>query len=663
MAGLSEIIANRNSENEQTFLGALEEFVEKIKLTFTHPQNVTDEMLMLAIAELIPRNEISQVVDTLEVLNFSLSHKDDPDPAYPLIHLLYTSSLLKENIIEKVVMNDEAALSLDEQISRAEHAPKTPEVTKELETLLQIKDVINKHLSLDPKGRMERLFVIASMFESLVARAPAPVVDHPLQNSTVRKNITALYKSLTTIAEDSTANENVNLDEVAAAELMVSKMTVALTSRIAVMLKAQAQTVPSSSLSSIAELYEKVVDAGDSLLATETDLSRLHESSDNFALLYTRLMENIMLLENDPATVKALQSQQNYVQQSNDREFPQEDYPYLFSAEELLKSENVFLQAQLDINKQHSKEVTQNHNSSKFFSVGNNDFHRLEVDLERNLRIENEKITLKGQELRTFLIKKFGAANATQVIKHYDQGISYLVSGLVASSVAAPDIMDTSVFSPGSASDVSQNLFKFQDTVFRDVAVKEFVLKVTEDKFHPEWHLKINFKVVSHSTPDGFSILHVGTDSPLICNAIMNKTVHDEVKKLVQAILVFETSLSAKHHKFTTKETFKNKKRQFIDIVMLSVNEFREGKITFESFCESMDKHAKVALTLKHDGLLGKAREVVSGKKPGTTDAVVLFNTTLQSLHTEITEKAKSYVRFDSITKAPEEIATRPRRG
>jgi flagellin-specific chaperone FliS len=356
---------------------------------------------------------------------------------------------------------------------------------------------------------------------------------------------------------------------------------------------------------------------------------------DRFSKMYSQLTKEI---NKAPKSVEefALRSNQEKALQHADNKIDPENFPYQISGAQVRSSKNKYYQDQLDYN------AVAIANPTKFIVMGKlkDNLAGIKKDVERSLRINDikvpEEIFKDADKLKQFLETELGKENAANLIRHYDQGIPMLISGGITASGGANEAGEID-FNPSSH---TEKLYVENGVVYRDAAIENIKIFVPKDPNSDErWLFKTKVKILSMLTADGFEIVKVGTDNPLICNSILLESSHPDLKNMLDKIVEYEANLWEKKLKFE-KDPESDKKLDLVNKALDKTGEFKKGAITFDELTKGIRELSDVPV--KHLSVTGKALSLF-GTPPGITKTLNEFAASLEKVKKNIDDKAVKY--------------------
>jgi hypothetical protein len=383
-------------------------------------------------------------------------------------------------------------------------------------------------------------------------------------------------------------------------------------------------------------------------------------------------------------------------------QFPSNKFPFLLNASDLRQSGNTFVVDQGNLTIRYYNDIK---DESKFIICGKEpeNLSQIAKDAERNLRIEGEKgqWSLANQPaLKEFLISKFGEENAAHLIRHYDQGVSLvLAAGIGDGAKVSDDLMDTE--NPVVQQSVfTQNLYQHSGLVFRDTEIDHLIISVPEDEafiaqhlkeqvdkaiaklpadeqakisdedraaryetkrqeLNTQWKFKANAKILSWVNKDGFAVEGVGSDSPLVCNALMNNA-KGQLRAIVDVILSLEKQLIVntgkqmdKTYKFSDKEEKLENIKNKLDVLrnaQIDINKFKNGEITLDQLTNNFTQLHKLSKEIPHMGPISSFAKYDSG----VTVIMKKFCDELAVLKELLDTNAQDYKRQSGLLQTPQ---------
>ena len=155
---------------------------------------------------------------------------------------------------------------------------------------------------------------------------------------------------------------------------------------------------------------------------------------------------------------------------------------------------------------------------------------------------------LTEQKLLTLLIEKFGE-HAHHIIFHYNQGSSSLL--IEPFRLYYADTLDdrTQLGICVDPDNYIANIFSFEGKVLSELLSDHLNVNVPcpekADQPYENWKLKIQLKVLSQVTENGFEIFGIGTDNTMIADMLLNKNDPClQLEKLVNVVINIEKSLN-----------------------------------------------------------------------------------------------------------------------
>ncbi len=309
---------------------------------------------------------------------------------------------------------------------------------------------------------------------------------------------------------------------------------------------------------------------------------------------------------------------------------PTYDYPYLINSYQLMASENNYIKQLHVLGDFSSKLVIANEAPTTITS--------LHTDTTRNIKISNHNISdLNEKETYETIVNTFGE-HAQNIIDHHNQNVSYLVLTPVQQYFMEGNYLLQ------TANDTKEDIFLYGDsTPIRTVEIESAYVRVPEDpnfildeklaliaKGHPKktpeeyrrdielawkgaWKFKYNCKVLARPTSDGYEILGIGTDNPLVASAYLGS---EKMTKLVGDMLDTTLEIEASTQKFLKKMQAKLPLASGIQIEMISrkivnlqlvlekVKLFKNGELSFPQFVKAIGDLSRISQDIQHTGML-----------------------------------------------------------
>jgi hypothetical protein len=354
---------------------------------------------------------------------------------------------------------------------------------------------------------------------------------------------------------------------------------------------------------------------------------------------------------------------------------PTYTYPYLINSYQLMASNNTHLRLWQGLNKFTSKLVIANPEPAPI--------SLLYADTTRNVKISNEDIShLSVEETQETIDKTFGA-NAKHLIDHYNQNVAYLV----LSPVQEYFIQGYYLLQMGEKT-LKEDIFLYENRIpLRTIEIEYTYIRVPQDpdfmldeklaaiavphekktpaenkrdmelKWKSEWKFKYNCKVLARATPDGYEILGIGTDDPLVVSTYLGS---EKTAKFVNDMLNTTLEIQVETTKFLKKIQAKlaaapeskkeaiSKKVTNLEIVLEKVKLFKNGELSFPQFVKSIGDLSKISRDIQHTGLvsepINKVLNTVGIHKASGTTAILKKNALkLQEILNEMIADAKRY--------------------
>lgn len=241
----------------------------------------------------------------------------------------------------------------------------------------------------------------------------------------------------------------------------------------------------------------------------------------------------------------------------------------------------------------------------------------LEIDPNENLKVDKKvdkidplsliadysKEVLSTEKLEQDLIDvldaQFGEENRINIRRHYDQGPSLLITAAVEDGLRSQNFDPTEdvplIIRPSK--ETTQNMYMINDVVFRDAAADYVNISVADDALDNLWKFKARIKILLWVTKDGYVVEGMVTDSALLCNAIMQKNTHENLKNIVTAIKEFDVSIEKAIEALINNAKKSNNKNDIyqnqaklaiVHSLKTQVLNFKQGRQTFDELIENI---------------------------------------------------------------------------
>lgn len=303
-------------------------------------------------------------------------------------------------------------------------------------------------------------------------------------------------------------------------------------------------------------------------------------------------------------------------------------YPYFINSYQLMASKNEYITQLQSLNKFTSKLVITNLEPA---AIGS-----LYADTTRNIKISNQDISnLSEAETQETIDKTFGV-NAKNIIEQHNQNLTYMVLTPVQNYFMKGNYLLY------TGSKTQENIFLYDnrlplrttETEFAYINVpqdRDFMLdeKLAEIKVpHPKktleenkrdveltwrsaWKLKYNCKVLARATADGYEVLGIGTDDPLVVCAYLGS---EKMAKLVGDMLDTTLEIEASTTQFLAKMQAKlevaqnskidaiSKKITNLEKVLEKIKLFKNGELSFPQFVKIIGDLSRISVDIPHTG-------------------------------------------------------------
>lgn len=359
---------------------------------------------------------------------------------------------------------------------------------------------------------------------------------------------------------------------------------------------------------------------------------------------------------------KIYKAQKQFAAEECSVQFPIDKYPYQLYPGDLRKSQNLFIQDVIKITGNRTIDI-EDENSYILQGKIPDNLHQIKKDADRNLTIAGQKEKDKEEEiLSNLLTEKFGQKNAENIIRHYDQGVSFLVGGVISQGASTDNIMEQNV-SIRQPEDIYQGLYRGRgDLVYRNAEIKEMILfikiQTNNQEITEHWKFKVNVKVLSHSLHEGFTVDRMGTDSAFICRTLMRQDNYALLEALVTAVFLIKKDLIMQLTKLKTEysqhdpksSAYKNKqgKYNFIFTALTRIKEFTQGKITFEELIDKINDLKEAIKNLPHIHPLRQAAAAAVNMLVGISTTAHFFqeiSTKLEAIQAKVYGGVQQYDR------------------
>jgi hypothetical protein len=509
---------------------------------------------------------------------------------------LYSSLINKEKIaknesptasgLKTQLLSDESSASAEER----------KQLSKKIKVLEAAQKVGAKLLQTTTEAKIARLQVDLLVLDNFITEAPSYIKKYPIGDQSLMDVLNELHKAYKIVID----NFHADVDEAAYDQharnildfqRVHTKLMLGLFKTLDDRIDAAAKLITPSAHKEL----KSQIDALNSylpILMLSYDTRRVYmELVSKFTSELGLLVEKIGALpeahEQVMHRLKSMLSDKEAAKQ-----LPAHEYPFVISAADLRKSTNAFMQDQIQLTQRYT-ELPEN--ADKFILSGKlkDNLFQIEKDAGRNLLIQGKEVKeLKGEALRQHLEATFGAENALNLIKHYDQGLSLMISGGPSGGTSTANLMDQAVLLKQSDR-FTQNLFLVDGVVYRDATLKHLDLFVRDDEDNPNWKLKVNLKALSWATKDGFTLQYMGTDSPLICAALMEKSNYENLSNMIKIVQSYEKIFRAINEEAPASK--KHNQLLKTEAILATIDDFKQGKITFDELAGSAKAFADQA--------------------------------------------------------------------
>jgi hypothetical protein len=639
-------------------LEALHSYIQKIGSLY-QPHIVAADDFIPVLAEQLPDNldQLNLFEDLLNRLNDLVSNSTLKNKGENTFDI----STLAIGLSHKQAILRGEAKSLKQEIVDLQHREKVTNkeavksVRDDLAFFERAQGVIVKLEGLTYEKKLDRITGLISMYQEVMHTAPAFITNYSHGTETLPEffdNLKEQHAQLTqemresiTLKSDAELEKNITLCESRAIDGIPL-----LCNAIAIRLKALTPVVPPEVHDQLSNDFYQLTSTTSFLIHPEKHIDAY---SDILAKAKTNFQNTIQHLVKAPYldVTHAYREVEKKVDKELREALPPGHYPYLITGRDLRRSENIFISAMVESNPL----IIENKDKFILSLDKTNGLYQICKDCERNLKLEGEEFKNTNQdEMKDKLISLFKEENTENLIKHFDQAVSLMVCSPVIKAATSPsDDPMTSITANGPSEYFEQNLYLKNDVLYRDVAISNLVITVPEDEDpliqarNGQWLLKVEAKVVSWVSKDGFVVDGIGCDSAMIANSYMNKDVSEDFKHLVKVILAAQELLGTKLRKLEGKKLDRTPHKAEINVASKLIDTFKAGGLSFDRLVERMQDHV-INLKVGHASLHGKFFKAV--RKTGTEKKL---KSVLKSL-----EAAKQ--RFDGNASALLRVPTSP---
>lgn len=571
-----KIIETLNKDLSTLFKEIAAEFSHE----FTKKVTATSDELLDVVTYLLPQN-YPDLKKKMEALQNDAPYSGEPGFAFTTI---YSAIINKEHISKNESPTSESLktqLMLEEESSASSDNRK--QISSKIKTLISAEKVANKLLRTTLPTKLDRIQVDHLSFEVFIHDAPPFIKKYPIGDQSLEEVLDEMRDSFRQLVEDihTDPNEENLVDHernIGKFQSIHSKLLLGLFKSLEVRTEAVSKTLTPGSHNELINRMEMLKSFLPTLMISYDEKNVYQELVNKFmADLSTLVTEISTLYESREEVMHRLKTALS--DKEAEIQFPKHEYPFLLNPGELRKSANIFLQDQIKLSQSYTELPD---HDDKFILTGKfkDNLFQIERDAERNLLLQGQEVKhLKGEALHQHLKTTFGSRDAINLIHHYDQGLSLMISGAVSSGASTANLMDQVVMLK-QAENFTQNIFSVDGVVYRDAALKHLNLVVQEDEDAPIWTFKVNLKALSWTTKDGFTLQFMGTDSPLICATLMQKSNYENLEKIVTLVLKYE-----KEFKLINDETAAAKQeKQLVNAATIlgAITDFKTGRITFD---------------------------------------------------------------------------------
>jgi Ca2+-binding EF-hand superfamily protein len=311
---------------------------------------------------------------------------------------------------------------------------------------------------------------------------------------------------------------------------------------------------------------------------------------------------------------------------------PSHDYPYFINSYQLMGSKNKILQQSQNENKFKSKLV--------IYKPELADIKSLHADTTRNVKISDEDVSaLSAEQLQDHVERIFGV-HAKNVIGHHSQIVAYYVLSPVMAYYLGGNSNDYMI--QRGRNNILENIFLYENRIpLRSVAQEFIYLKIPQDPEFllteklaetnkprsgqsPEevktdvelnwkkwWKFKYNCKVLARATNDGYEILGIGTDNPLIAAFYLGDEKSLQLTdEMINTVLKIQIKANEFLKKMQTKlesapaekiDAIKSKVTN-LEKLLEKIDLFKNGELTFPQFVNIVTGLYKISRDIEHTG-------------------------------------------------------------
>jgi hypothetical protein len=338
---------------------------------------------------------------------------------------------------------------------------------------------------------------------------------------------------------------------------------------------------------------------------------------------------------------------------------PTYQFPYLINSTQLMTSPNSLLKEAQKDNKYKSKLVLKGHETPK------QNLNQLHLDTKRNVRISNENVgKLTQEQIKELVQKTFGDKHAENILNHYSQLVSYIVYNPILAYFVDPDDPYKDYMIKRKDDLQHENIYLYDNIPLRTIEIASMWLQIPQDENFMQkgkleqkekavgrekseekavggqddeldekeitqnitaeqikqgiendwrgwWKYKFNCKLVTRATEDGFQILGIGTDDPLMACMYLGtdnakQLFHDMINATLQVQVDAEAFLKKLEGKLAKAPESKAIQSKIVTMkkVLEKVDSFKNGELTFTQFVKAINDLHQISLEIEHTGPL-----------------------------------------------------------
>jgi hypothetical protein len=517
---------------------------------------------------------------------------------------------------------------------------------KEIEKLHHAIYVKNKMTALTDNKRAERIITAIASIESLLRDLPESITKYFVGERTLAEQIQLMkdnHTQIVRLSHEHNLNSDLLHEHVEKANASVNQIISILAAGLNKELFAIRGTVSQATYSSMEADMKSFINYAASLAEPEANMQTYITLVDNFQ---NKLLDLLSKIEGAPVELSEIDHRvaNRLAIQQADSSFDAAQYPYQLKGKDLRSSKNPFFSDQLEYNSVGIAD------ESKFIIMGklHDNLFQIRKDAERiatTINGQHIEEGLSDNDLKALLVREFGQEGTNNIIRHFDQSVAMLISAPINKSVIGT-LGATSPIFTGAALEHHEDIYLKNGVVYRDVESDHIRIMIQKDDGDIDtWKFKANIKVSSALSKDGFSVLKMGTDSDLICDALMSHNVFKDVEKMIKVIQHAENEFLSKQEKFTKELPASQYKLDIMNKMLGEIDKFKTGKISLDELVVVVKAESLKAVP--HLGVLGKFRGAVSGKEPGVKEVIVSFSDQLKLFKEGLNEKVGKYKQVD----------------